>query len=917
MVTWMGRETLMKPDNCRRQWFRINVRIAFCALLIAAILCPGTALLFAAHSPYNPRRILVIPSYNFDYKGIQWFLQGVMAEFNEQKPFNVTFSLENLQLAAHPSDRKYMDSMADSLKIKYSLEKPDLIIVQYKQALQFMERYGREIFGDLPVVFAGLSVEGYTPGRLHDNYTGIVASFSAVKNIELILQNHPATRKIYVVGGFSPVEQNLVTEAINEGAPYLGKVKFVALTDMTYPALLEKLRTLETDSAVMYQALQIDAAGKVFVPAQAAIEIAKASRVPVYGMLDTYMGSGITGGFLIHHEGLGRRAAKIAIDWLQSGVAPEAKVKSEPIGSYRFDERQLKRWGIEEVVLPLESKVEFKTYSVWNSYKKEIIGGVFLFLIQTILIIGLMRSRYRRIRTEEALRKSEALYRLVVENINDIIWTFDLSTMTYTFVSPSVRRILGYGDETTMKDLDVIFTPETKRHVLKLFGKFMEGNAEESVIVMDAEHRKKDGSLIWMEISASPLKDNLGNIVGFLGGTRDITKRRRAEVESAKLSAQLQQAQKMDSVGRLAGGVAHDFNNMLGVILGHAEIALDQVDPAQPLHTHLQEIRLAANRSADLTRQLLAFARKQAVSPKVLDLNDTVAGMLKMLQRLIGENLHLAWLPGADVWPVKIDPSQIDQTLVNLCVNARDAIAGVGKLTIETKNISFDEDYCANHTGFVPGEYVLLTVSDDGCGMDKETIDKIYEPFFTTKGMGKGTGLGLAMIYGIVKQNNGFINVYSEPGQGTSFMIYLPRQMRKTEQLRREESPEPVPHGQETILLVEDEPTLLELSTLLLSTQGYRVLAAGSPGEAIRLAGENAGEIHLLMTDVVMPEMNGRDLAKTLLALYPHLKCLFTSGYTANVIAHHGVLDENVHFIQKPFSRRDLAAKVRAVLDQK
>ena len=396
----------------------------------------------------------------------------------------------------------------------------------------------------------------------------------------------------------------------------------------------------------------------------------------------------------------------------------------------------------------------------------------------------------------------------------------------------------------------------------------------------------------------------------------DITDRKRAEEERAKLEAQLQQAQKMESVGRLAGGVAHDFNNMLGVILGHAEIALDQVDPAQPLHADLQEIRNAANRSADLTRQLLAFARKQVVSPKVLDMNDTISGMLKMLQRLIGEDINLAWLPAAHLWPVNIDPSQLDQILANLCINARDAIAGVGRLTIETENIDFDNIYCTDHPGFTPGEYVLLTVSDDGCGMDRETVDKIFEPFFTTKGIGKGTGLGLATIYGIVKQNSGFINVYSEPDQGTTFKIYLPRHMGKTEQARTEKPQEPIMRGQETILLVEDEPALLELSKLLLSTQGYRVLPAGTPGEAIRLAGENSGEIHLLMTDVVMPGMNGRDLAKKLLALYPHLKCLFTSGYTANVIAHHGVLDEGVHFIQKPFSRGDLAAKVREVLDR-
>jgi PAS domain S-box-containing protein len=429
--------------------------------------------------------------------------------------------------------------------------------------------------------------------------------------------------------------------------------------------------------------------------------------------------------------------------------------------------------------------------------------------------------------------------------------------------------------------------------------------------------RKNDGETRWVNGLGEVKFDSNGNSLSLFGTIQDITERKHAEEEKARLEAQLRQAQKMESVGRLAGGVAHDFNNMLGVILGHAELALMKIDPAHPLHANLEEIRKAAERSADLTRQLLAFARKQTVAPKVLDLNETVAGMLNMLQRLIGEDIHLNWQPGADLWPVKVDPSQIDQIMANLCVNARDAISGVGKITIETGNSALDEDYCAHHTGSVPGKYVLLTMSDDGCGMDKETLSHLFEPFFTTKGMGKGTGLGLATVYGIVKQNSGYINIDSEPGQGTTFTIYLPRNTDKSEQAWTEGAAEPNLRGHETILLVEDEPTILELTTEMLTTQGYTVLAASTPGEAIRLAREHAGKIHLLLTDVVMPEMNGRDLANNLLSLYPHLKRLFMSGYTADVISNHGVLDEGVNFIQKPFSMQALAAKVRKVLDSK
>ncbi len=372
----------------------------------------------------------------------------------------------------------------------------------------------------------------------------------------------------------------------------------------------------------------------------------------------------------------------------------------------------------------------------------------------------------------------------------------------------------------------------------------------------------------------------------------------------------------MESVGRLAGGVAHDFNNMLGVILGHADLAMDQIDPAQPLYDDLLEIQKAAQRSADLTRQLLAFARRQTVAPRVLNLNDTVGGMLKMLKRLIGEDIDLAWEPDLRLGLVRIDPSQIDQILANLCVNARDAIVGVGKVTIETKNAVFDDSYCAEHGDFIPGEYVMLAVSDDGCGMDQETLAHIFEPFYTGKEVGQGTGLGLATVYGIVKQNEGFINVYSEPGQGSSFKIYFPR-FTGDEEERKPESKKEAPRSLgETLLLVEDEAGILNLGKTMLERLGYTVLTAATPAEAIRQAERHEGEIQLLITDVVMPMMNGRELEQRIRAIQPGIKSLFMSGYTANVIAHQGVLDEGVFFLQKPFSIHDLAAKVREALEQ-
>lgn len=392
--------------------------------------------------------------------------------------------------------------------------------------------------------------------------------------------------------------------------------------------------------------------------------------------------------------------------------------------------------------------------------------------------------------------------------------------------------------------------------------------------------------------------------------------RHRSDAERRLLEEQLLQAQKLEAVGRLAGGVAHDFNNMLGVILGHAEIALMQLPPDHPLVDELREIIKAAKRSADLTRQLLAFARRQTIAPQVLDLNDTVEAMLQMLERLIGEDIELIWLPGQNLWPVKMDPSQLHQILANLCVNARDAINGGGQIIIETHAVSLDQAYCATHAGCVPGDYVLLMVTDNGCGMAKETLDNIFEPFFTTKGVGEGTGLGLATVYGIVKQNKGFIHVYSEPGQGTTFKIYLPPYLGVWEKPAKIAGGA-TPQGQgETVLLVEDEEPVLKLTRQMLTRLGYRVLVASRPEEAIQLAKDHAGPLHLLVTDVIMPKMNGAVLAGEIQRLHPHCQTVFISGYTANVIAKRGILTDGVHFLAKPFSLQELAIKVRAALEQ-
>lgn len=526
-------------------------------------------------------------------------------------------------------------------------------------------------------------------------------------------------------------------------------------------------------------------------------------------------------------------------------------------------------------------------------------------------IVAFIRDISERKKAEIDLKHSHELMSYIIRHNQSALAVHD-KDMRYIYVSQR------YLDDYKVKDTDIIgrhhydVFPDLPQKWREVHKKGLAGIVSSSE---EDSYERADGSVEWTRWECRPWYESTGAIGGIIIFTEVITERKRAEEHRQQLQNQLQQAQKMESIGRLAGGVAHDFNNMLSVILGYAELGLLRLDASHPVHANLVEIRKSAERSADLTRQLLAFARKQTVTPKVIDLNEAVSGMLKMLQRLIGEDVHLSWRPASHLWPVNIDTSQLDQILANLCVNARDAIADVGKIIIETENRTIEESYRISRVAVVPGNYVRLSVSDNGSGMTKETLNNIFEPFYTTKELGKGTGLGLATVYGAVKQNNGYIDVYSELGTGTTFTIYLPCYEGKVAQTHKENSIALPVKNHETILLVEDEPAILAMAKIILAEQGYAVIAANTPGEAIRLAREHGGDIHLLMTDVVMPEMNGRDLANTLLSLYPGMKRLFMSGYTADVIAHHGVLDEGVPFIQKPFNIHALAGKLREVLD--
>lgn len=510
------------------------------------------------------------------------------------------------------------------------------------------------------------------------------------------------------------------------------------------------------------------------------------------------------------------------------------------------------------------------------------------------------------------LATSEAQLRAIVETTPDCIMLI-AADGTLHEVNEAGLKIIECESAKMAIGLEIypFVSPEHREKFRSFNESVFQGNQgifQYEIIGLKGTHR-------WLETHAVPLHNPSDDTLIQLAITRDITKRKQTEEEREKLQDQLFRAQKMESIGRLAGGVAHDFSNMLGVIIGNAEMLIEQLDDSDQINEGIKEILNAAQRSADLTRQLLAFARRQSIQPRVLELNDIVAGMLKMLQRLIGENIELLWKPAANLGMIKIDPSQVDQILANLLVNARDAIAGVGSITIETENIHFDENGLNEHMEIIPGDYIMLAVSDSGSGMDNETLNKIFEPFFTTKETGKGTGLGLSTVYGIIKQNNSYINVYSEIGQGTTFKIYFPR-VPDTASAAEEILQRTPVVGTETILLVEDEESFLKLSQIYLKRHGYNVLATCSPKNALSITERHNGAIDLLITDIVMPEMNGKDLRDRITALRPDIKVMFMSGYTTEATVHRRLIEEGVSFIQKPFSMHKFMEMVRSELDK-
>jgi len=528
-------------------------------------------------------------------------------------------------------------------------------------------------------------------------------------------------------------------------------------------------------------------------------------------------------------------------------------------------------------------------------------------------IIVIFSDITERKRAEERLRESEEKYHLVVEHANQGILIAQDGMIKFS--NPKMLKISGYSqEELSSKQFTQFIHPDDRQTVVENHLKRLQG--VELPHIYNFRILDKEGNIKWLEINAALI--NWEGKPATLNFLTNITERKRAEEEMNLLQEQFRHSQKMEAIGRLAGGIAHDFNNLLTIIKGYSQLSLHELKEENPLKGNLEEINRASEKATDLTRQLLSFSRSQMMEMRVIDLNNIVRNLDKMLRRVIGEGVELITFLADDLGRIKVDPGQIEQVIMNLVVNAKDAMPSGGKLAIETANVELDETYVCSHIGVKPGRHVMLLVSDTGMGMAPEVKKKVFEPFFTTKEKDKGTGLGLSTVYGIVKQSGGDIWVYSEPGYGTTFKIYFPRvdEPQDIVEVKEERLEEGLPHGDETILVVEDDEEVRKITGRILRMQGYRVLEASNGGDVFSVCDQHDGPIHLMVTDVVMPKMHGPELAKRVSSLYPEMKVIYMSGYVEKFISHHGILEKGMEYIQKPFTVNELARKVREVLDK-
>ncbi len=883
-----------------RLLFRKNLVLTFTICILAVSSC-----LYAAEQPEEAPayRVLVLYSFGYHIPAQQQITDGFIAEMARQQMSLESTYFEYLDITP-PRTPMQKENLSELLLNKYAGVKFSLIITIFDAAYEFLMNQGVAISPGSPVVSFGFkkALQQTTPIRpVHF----VEYDYDFLGTFELAVSLFPKTQHVVFLAGAPSSNKMMELRAKKEFAPFEDKYTFEYTSHLSVEEIVQRLKTLPENSICIYTIISSDITGRVFVPNELLKTFSEVANAPFFSVITPHLGSGIVGGMMFDMKEAGAMLARTAIaafNGKEQAIEPTSNL-IKPM----FDWKQIERWHRDVSLLPSSSIFINRPQTLWSQYREFVLGTTSVILLLSLLVAALVFQIRKRILTEKKLRQSERHFRTIFDASSETMIIHELPTGRIIDVNNTASEMLGYSRQEalalSMEELSSGIHPYTGTEVAKL----IQDVSANKPHMIEWQLRHKSGNIIWVEVQLKHV--SLGGQTRVLATIRDITERK-------KLEEQLIQSQKMESVGRLAGGVAHDFNNMLSVILGFAELSQCRLSDTDALAKNLEQIIIAAEKSRDITRQLLAFSRKDIVSPKVININRYIVESQKNLGRLVGEDVHFSLKLEETLWRVLIDPSQLDQILMNLLVNARDAMPDGGDLILQTSNIDLPEEYCAIHLDARPGEHVQLTVSDSGQGMSKDVVAHIFEPFYTTKESGKGTGLGLATVYGIVKQNRGFINVYSEPGNGTTFNIFLPRELATESDINEVSDSVKLGCDEGTILLVEDDENVREMATQMLERLGYTVRSARSPLEAIDLCSQQGFSFDLLMTDVVMPEMNGKTLAEKLRPVIPDRRVLFMSGYTEDLIAQRGIVEEGISFIRKPFGMNTLQKKVREALNR-
>ena len=891
----------------KRQLFLHGWRTGVLVFLLLGRVC----LALATEAPPHPlqKNILLLNSYHPGFKWTDDETRGVVSTLAHSEGRVKLFT--EYMGTKWTANAPYFSQLVATYKEKFSTIHFDAIIATDNDAFNFLRAHRDEIFGQVPVSFCG--VNNFHPDELqgHAQYTGINETVDFQENIELLLRLHPNTRRIVVIVDTSVTGQQVRRELLAIIPRYAQKIDFEILGDLTLQELLDRLAHLSKDCVVLQTIFFRDTQNRIIEYDESAELISRASTVPVYGTWDFSQGHGIVGGKLTTGFDQGRIAAEAALRILQGEPADAIPVVMQSPSRFMFDYQQMQRFGIALHDLPKESLIINQPATSY-SIPKDI---VWAFTTGSVVLAGFIIALLVNIRQRELARQqfrdSERQYQMLVENINVGIYRrAGGKDGKIIQANSAILKIFGFDPLESFEQARIIDIYQQEKDIDAFLQELKEkGSLKNKEICM----KKKDGTSIIISCNATAIFDDNHEIKWIDGVVEDIT-------EKKKLEEQLRQSQKMESLGALAAGVAHDFNNILMVITGYGTMLHNKISQQPELDHYLSPILSSAEKAAQLTRSLLAFSRKQVIDPKPIDLNAVIANMERLLTRLIGEDieLHTAPAPAKEV-TVMADQSQMEQILLNLVANARDAMPKGGLICISAEQVVVSErEMLLKHQFSQPGKYVVLSVSDTGEGMEQAVQCRIFEPFYSTKAVGKGTGLGLSIVHGIVKQHNGDISVYSEPGKGTTFKIYLPLFTAGAAELPGAASSTlpPVVGGTETILLGEDDLFVRQWIITVLAQAGYRVIEACNGEELVALFQQNP-TVDMVLLDVVMPKKNGREAMDAMKKIHPAVKSLFMSGYTADIIHHKGILDHSVNFISKPLTQEALLRKVREVLDQK